>query len=176
MKTNRSVRKLVTAAVCLALCLVLPFLTGQLQQLGNALCPMHIPVLLCGFLCGPWYALAVGLIAPLLRFVLFGMPPLFPTGVAMCFELAAYGVLTGVLYRALPKTAGMLYVSLIAAMVGGRVVWGVVRALLSGVSGSPFTWAAFLAGAFTNAIPGILLHILIIPPIVLALKKAKLMD
>ena len=176
MKANHSLRKLVSAAVCLALCMLLPFLTGQIQQIGNALCPMHIPVLLCGFLCGPWYALAVGFIAPLLRFVLFGMPPIYPIGVAMCFELAAYGALTGILYRALPKNAGMIYISLIAAMLGGRVIWGVVRAVISGVGGSPFTWAAFLAGAFTNAIPGIILHIVIIPPIVLALKKAKLMD
>ncbi len=176
MKTKTSVRKLAAAAVCLALCLVLPFLTGQLQQLGNALSPMHIPVLLCGFLCGPWYALAVGFIAPLLRFVLFGMPPIYPIGLAMCFELAAYGALTGLLYRALPKKTGMLYVSLIAAMLGGRIVWGVARAVMSGVNGSGFTWAAFFAGAFTNAIPGILLHIAIIPPIVLALKKARLAD
>ena len=78
-------RKLVFAALLLALAMVLPFLTGQIPQIGQALCPMHIPVLLCGFLCGPWYALAVGAIAPVLRFALFGMPPLVPTGAAMCF-------------------------------------------------------------------------------------------
>lgn len=169
-------RKLVAAAVCLALCLVLPFLTGQIQQIGNALCPMHIPVLLCGFVCGPWYALAVGFIAPLLRFVLFGMPPLFPIGLGMCFELAAYGVLTGILYRALPKKNRYIYASLLGAMLGGRIVWGVARAILSGVSESAFTWAAFLAGAFTNAVPGILLHIVLIPPIVIALRRAKFME
>lgn len=169
-------RKLVAAAVCLALCLVLPFLTGQIQQIGNALSPMHIPVLLCGFICGPWYALAVGFIAPLLRFVLFGMPPIFPIGVSMCFELAAYGALTGVLYRALPKKTLHLYTSLLGAMLGGRIVWGIVRAIISGVSESGFTWAAFLAGAFTNAIPGIILHIVLIPPIVMALRRTKLME
>lgn len=174
MKTKT--RKLVAAAVCLALCLVLPFLTGQIQQIGNALCPMHIPVLLCGFVCGPWYALAVGFIAPLLRFVLFGMPPIFPIGVGMCFELAAYGALTGVLYRALPKKTGHIYTSLLGAMLGGRVVWGIVRAIISGVSESGFTWAAFLAGAFTNAIPGIILHIVLIPPIVMALRRTKFME
>lgn len=174
MKAKMDLRKLIIAAVCLALCMVLPFLTGQIQQIGNALCPMHIPVLLCGFVCGPWYALAVGLIAPLLRFALFGMPPIYPIGVAMCFELAAYGALSGFLYRALPKKTGYLYVSLIGAMLGGRVIWGVVRAVLSGVGDHSFTWAAFLAGAFTNAIPGILLHILIIPPLLLALRRAKL--
>ena len=174
MNAKIHLRKLIIAAVCLALCMLLPFLTGQIQQIGNALCPMHIPVLLCGFVCGPWYALAVGLIAPLLRFALFGMPPIYPIGVAMCFELAAYGAMSGLLYRALPKKTGYLYVSLIGAMLGGRIVWGVVRAVLSGVGDHSFTWAAFLAGAFTNAIPGILLHIMIIPPILLALRRAKL--
>ena len=176
MKSSHQIRTLLFAAVCLALCMILPFIAMNLQTLGNALSPMHIPVLLCGFLCGPWYGLAVGLIAPLMRSMLFGMPPLFPTAVAMSFELAAYGVLTGILYRRLPKTTPMLYVALISAMLGGRIVWGAVMTVLSGVSGSSFTWKMFIAGAFTNAIPGIILHIVIIPPIILALKKAKVMD
>ena len=97
-----AIRRMVTTAVCLALCMVLPFLTGQIPQIGSALSPMHIPVLLAGFLCGPWWAMAVGAVAPLLRFALFGMPPIFPTGVAMCFELAAYGLVSGLLYARLP--------------------------------------------------------------------------
>ena len=142
-KGKLDVRMLVTSAICLALCMVLPFLTGQIPQIGSALSPMHIPVLLCGFLCGPAYAAVVGLIAPLLRFALFGMPPIFPTGVAMCFELAAYGLISSVLYRRLPRRRSSIYIALIAAMLGGRVVWGVVSVILSGVSGSAFTWAAF---------------------------------
>lgn len=179
MQTNlkkTTIRRMVWAAVCLALCMVLPFLTGQIPQIGSAISPMHIPVLLAGFICGPWWAMAVGAVAPLLRFALFGMPPIFPTGVAMCFELAAYGLVSGALYARLPKKTSNIYVSLIAAMLTGRVVWGIVRVVLSGVSGEPFTWAAFMAGAFLNAIPGIIIHILLIPIIVLALKKANLMD
>ena len=179
MQTNlkkTTIRRMVWAAVCLALCMVLPFLTGQIPQIGSAISPMHIPVLLAGFICGPWWAMAVGAVFPLLRFALFGMPPIFPTGVAMCFELAAYGLVSGALYARLPKKTSNIYVSLIAAMLTGRVVWGIVRVVLSGVSGEPFTWAAFMAGAFLNAIPGIIIHILLIPIIVLALKKANLMD
>lgn len=176
MKTNRFLHRLIYAAACLALCMVLPFLTGQIPQIGSALSPMHIPVLLAGFLCGPWWALAVGAAAPLLRFALFGMPPLFPTGAAMCFELAAYGVASGLLYAHLQKKTSNIYVSLVAAMLAGRVVWGVVMAVISGVSGSAFTWGAFLAGAFLNAIPGIIVHILLIPVIVMALRKAGLAD
>ena len=179
MKTNGKtspILHLTYAAACLALCMVLPFLTGQIPEIGSALCPMHIPVLLAGFLCGPWWALAVGAVAPLLRFALFGMPPLFPTGAAMCFELAAYGLVSGILYRKLPKKASHVYVALIAAMLAGRVVWGVVMVALMGLSSSAFTWAAFMAGAFVNAVPGIIVHIILIPIIVLALRKAGLAD
>lgn len=175
MREN-TVKKIVLAAVCLALCLVLPFLTGQIPQIGSALCLMHIPVLLAGFLCGPWWAMAVGAVAPLLRFALFGRPPIFPTGTAMCFELAVYGLMSGLLYAHLPKKTAGIYVSLIGAMLAGRIVWGVVMVVISGVTGSAFTWTAFLAGAFFNAIPGIVVHILLIPVVVMALKKAGLAE
>ena len=173
MNTNTiRIQKLVLSAICLALCLVLPFLTGQIPEIGSMLSPMHIPVLLSGFIAGPLWAAAVGVIAPVLRFALFGMPPLFPTGAAMCVELAVYGAASGFLYARLPRKTASLYASLIAAMALGRIAWGVVRVVLSGVSGSPFTWAAFMAGAFTSAIPGIVLHIALIPVIVLALERA----
>lgn len=172
---KKTYKKLVFAAVCLALCMVLPFLTGQIPQIGKALSPMHIPVLLCGFIAGPWYAAAVGFIAPLLRFAMFGMPPIFPTGIAMCFELAAYGAVSGFMYNLLPQKPWSVYVSLITAMLGGRIVWGAVSAVILLGTDSPFTWAAFFAGAFTNALPGIILHIVLIPIIVIALEKAGFM-
>ena len=173
MNTNTiRIQKLVFSAVCLALCMVLPFLTGQIPEIGSMLSPMHIPVLLCGFICGPAWAAVVGAVAPLLRFALFGMPPLFPMGVAMCVELAAYGAVSGALYAHLPRKPLYVYASLITAMLAGRVLWGIVRALLAGAANAPFTWAAFLAGAFTQAVPGIILHIVLIPVIVLSLEKA----
>ena len=98
-----SLKKVITSGVCLALCLLLPFLTGQIPQVGSMLCPMHIPVLICGLACGWPYGLVVGLIAPIFRSLLFGMPPLFPTATAMAFELAAYGAISGILYLLLPK-------------------------------------------------------------------------
>ena len=168
------VRRLTFAALFLALALVLPFVTGQIPQIGAMLSPMHLPVLLCGFVCGwPW-GLAVGLIAPLLRGVLFGMPPLFPTGVAMAFELATYGAVAGFLYKKLPRKTWTLYAVLVIAMLLGRVVWGVVRVILAGLSGSSFTWAMFLAGAFTNAIPGIILQLALVPVLVIVLNRAGL--
>ena len=174
MPEKNFIKKLTYAALCLALCMVLPFLTGQIPEIGSMLSPMHIPILLSGFLCGPWWALLAGAVAPLLRFTLFGMPPLFPTGTAMCFELAAYGLISGLLYAKLPRKTGSIYVALITAMILGRLIWGAAMVVISGVTGSAFTWAAFAAGAFLNAIPGIIVHILLIPVIVIALRKAKI--
>ena len=168
---HKNLRQLILAAMFLTLALALPFLTGQIPQVGSALCPMHIPVLLCGFFCGAWYALAVGLVAPLLRFALFGMPPLMPTGIAMCFELATYGFVSGLLYKLLPGKKVFTYVTLIAAMLAGRIIWGIARVILAGLAQSEFAWTAFLSGAFVNAVPGIILHILLIPVLVIALKR-----
>ncbi|MEG1847680.1 MAG: ECF transporter S component [Lachnospiraceae bacterium] len=171
---NNHLKKLCYAGVCLTLGLILPFLTGQMRSFGNALSPMHIPVLLCGFLCGWPYALVVGLLLPAMRFFLFGMPPLFPIGAAMTCELATYGLLSGILYHRLPHTTIHIYTSLIAAMFGGRIVWGITMALIAGISDVTFSMQMFLAGAFINSIPGILCHILLIPIIVIALQKAKI--
>ena len=168
---HKNLRQLILAAMFLTLALALPFLTGQIPQVGSALCPMHIPVLLCGFFCGPWYALAVGLVAPVLRLALFGLPPLMPTVIAMCFELATYGFVSGLLYKLLPGKKVFTYVTLIAAMLAGRIIWGIARVILAGLAQSEFAWTAFLSGAFVNAVPGIILHILLIPVLVIALKR-----
>lgn len=163
--------KTVISAMFLAIALVLPFLTGQIPNIGSALCPMHIPVLLCGFFCGPLYGALVGLVAPILRFLIFSMPPIMPTGIGMSFELATYGLVSGALYKAFAGSKVGIYVSLIAAMLSGRVVWGVVRVILLGLGKSKFGWNAFLSGAFINAIPGIIVQIVLIPILVMAIKR-----
>ena len=172
--TDRSVKNLVVAALMLALAYVLPNFTGNIPQIGSMLLPMHLPVLLCGFLCGGVWGAVVGFVAPLLRSVLVGMPPMFPTAISMAFEMAVYGLVSGALYRRLPKNLGGIYASLIGAMVAGRVVWGVVRALLTLTGNTQFSFAAFIAGSFTSAIPGILLQLVAIPVVVVALQKARL--
>lgn len=159
------------AALCLALCLVLPFLTGQIPQMGAALTPMHLPVLLCGYLCGGPVAALVGLAAPLLRCVLFGTP-LFPLCLSMAAELAAYGFFSGWLYRRLPRTRWGLWLSLLGAMLLGRLVWGSVQFLLLGMLGQPFTLALFWAGAFVNSLPGILCQLILVPLLVMGLDRA----
>ena len=172
--TSMQVRKMTYAALFLAIAMVLPFVTGQIPEIGSMLCPMHIPALLCGFMCGwPW-GLAVGFIAPLLRSVIFGMPAMFPGAVAMAFELAAYGGLAGLLYRLLPRKEWSVYAVLVISMIAGRIVWGIARVVLAGLSGSSFTWALFLAGAVTNAIPGIIMHLILIPVLVIVMDRAGL--
>ncbi len=172
-KTSKQrIYDLILAALCMALGIVLPFFTGQIPQIGGMLLPMHLPVLLCGLLCGWQYGGLVGFVLPLLRYAMFGMPPIFPTGIAMAFELAAYGIIAGYLYNhSRWQCVISLYRSLIAAMIGGRIVWGVVRVLLTGVSGDPFTWQLFLSGAFLTAIPGIILQLVFIPVLMVALDR-----
>ena len=168
------VRRMTYSALFLAIAMVLPFITGQIPEIGRMLSPMHIPVLLCGFMCGwPW-GIAVGFIAPLLRSVMFGMPAMFPAAVAMAFELAAYWGISGWLRRKLPGDKWLIYPILLISMAAGRIVWGTVRLLLSGLSGTAFTWEMFMIGAFAEALPGIILHIVLIPVLVIVMETAGL--
>ena len=171
MKRRNEVKKLTLSAMFLALAFVMPFLTGQIPQIGAMLCPMHIPVLLCGFFCGAPWGLFVGLVAPLLRSGLLGMPPMFPTAFCMAFELAAYGFAAGWLHRKLPRRKLWVYVSLVCAMMIGRLVWGFVMFCCMGFDASEFGMSAFLAGAVFNAVPGMTVQVLLIPVLVFALEK-----
>ncbi len=172
---NKNLRKLVYAALCLALCYVLPFATGNNRALGNMLCLMHIPVFLCGFLCGWEWALAVGLIAPLLRHFTIGAPPV-PTAYVMAFELAAYGLVVGLLFKVLPRKKWSIYVALIAAMLVGRLVSGLGNVIVYGLQGNAYGLTAFLTSHFVTPLPGIALQIVVIPLIVMALDRAKLIE
>ena len=166
MKTKNAspMRQLVLAALFLALAFVLPLLTGQVPKVGNMLCPMHFPVLLCGFA------------APLLRSVLFGMPPMFPVAISMAFELATYGLVSGLLWRRAKHSLPALYAVLLTAMVSGRIVWGIVRFVLAGLTGGSFPFSAFLSGALFTAVPGIAAQLVLIPLLLTALQKAGFAD
>ena len=173
MKNNT--KKITLSAMFMALGLILPFLTGQIQQFGNMMLPMHFPVFLCALICGWQYGLAVGFILPFLRYALFGMPMIYPMGIAMAFELATYAFVAGYLYgHSRWKCIVSLYRSMIIAMISGRLVWGLVEVILLGMGGKAFTWQMFLAGAFLNAIPGIILQLVLIPAIMVALNRAGL--
>ncbi len=169
-----AIKKLVLSAMFLAIGLVLPFFTGQIPEIGSMLLPMHIPVLLCGMIVGgPWGA-AVGLICPLLRSILFSMPPLYPVAVSMAFELSAYGFVSGILYQKWNRygTKG-IYGALLSAMLAGRIIWGITRWVMMAV-GTKFSMALFIAGGFTGAVPGIISQLILIPLVLIALQKAKM--
>ncbi|MBQ7036853.1 MAG: ECF transporter S component [Clostridia bacterium] len=169
----KNTKKMILSALFLALAFVLPFLTGQIPEFGAMLCPLHIPVLLCGFICGWPYGLVVGFTAPLFRSFVLGMPPIL-TALAMAFELAAYGAVSGIMHRLLPKKKPYIYVSLLTAMVVGRLAWGAATFLILASSGGTFTFSAFLMGAVLGALPGILVQIVLIPLLVMALSKPKI--
>lgn len=175
-KSTYHIKNMVVAALMLALAYILPNFTGNIPQFGSMLLPMHLPVLLCGFLCGGSWGAVVGFIAPLMRSAILGMPPMFPTAISMAFELAAYGFVSGVLWRKVKHTVPMMYASLVTAMVAGRLVWGAVRFVLAGLTGSSFPFSAFLSGALLTAVPGIVAQLVLIPLILVALQKAKVMD
>ncbi len=173
--TNKNLLNLVLSAMFLALGLVLPFLTGQIPEIGSMLLPMHIPVMLCGLVCGWQYGLIVGAVVPIMRSMIFGMPVMFPSAIGMAFELATYGFVIGYLFsHAKWKCIKSLYRCLIISMISGRVVWGIVQCALLGLGENRFTLAAFVSGSLLKAIPGIILQLVLIPAIMLVLGKTHL--
>lgn len=172
---NPVIKVLALAAMFLAMGLFLPFVTGQIPQIGKMLLPMHIPVMLCGLICGKKYGLTVGFITPMLRSILFSMPVLYPTAIAMAFELAAYGFFIGLFYeKARWHCIVSLYRCLIGAMICGRLIWGIVDCLLLGYGENAFTLQLFITTAFISAIPGMILQLVLIPSIMLLLNKTGL--
>ena len=173
----KNIKSLILSALFLALGIILPFFTGQIPEIGSMLLPMHLPVLLCGFACGWPYGLVVGFITPLLRSLLFSMPPMFPKAVAMAFELAGYGCLAGLLFRIiLLKNIFRIYLSLLGAMLGGRIIYGMVCIPLMGIAKVPYSFEIFLASTVIEALPGIILQLILIPILLLALQKAGLIE
>ena len=172
MKKMR-IKDITLSALFIALGLVLPFLTGQIPQIGSMMLPMHIPVFLCGLICGWKYGLVVGFITPILRSFTFGRPTLFPSAVAMAFELAMYGFVIGFIFSKIKwRCIYTLIFSLSVSMICGRVVWGLVSMLFYNLQGNSFTWQLFISGAFISAIPGIILQFVLIPSVMVLLSKA----
>lgn len=171
--SKKSIKNLTLAALFMALGLILPFLTGQIREIGNKVLPMHIPILLCGFICSWKYGLLVGFITPLLRFSLFSMPAM-PNALTMAFELATYGAVAGLLYNKFGKSKARIYVSLLIAMVSGRLVWGIASMIVYGINQVAFTWQMFLTGSLLNAIPGIIVQLVLIPILIFTIEKSGL--
>jgi len=172
---SSTTKNLSLAAMFIAIGLVLPFLIFQIPEIGQTLLPMHLPVLLCGLICGRKYGLIVGFVLPLMRSFMFGMPVLFPMAAAMAFELAAYGFVIGLLYYTSRWQCILsLFRSLIIAMIAGRIVWGIAMALFVGLGGGHFTLQIFIGGALLNALPGIVLQLILVPAIMIGLNRTGL--
>ena len=167
-----AVKKLCVCSICIALCYVLP-VAFHAVALGSALSPMHIPVLLCGLICGGGYGMVCGLMGPVLSSILSGMPPMTAL-VFMVPELVVYGLVSGLgtsLIRT-GKTVVDLYVAQVAAMLLGRIIGGIAKALFFLGTGEAFGVAAWVSGYFISAAPGIVAHLVLIPPLVLVLMGA----
>ena len=173
MKKMSPVKKSIITAVCIALCVVLPQAFHALPNAGSIYCPMHIPVLLCGLICGWQYGLLCGIAGPLVSALITGMPPaaVLP---GMLVECAAYGALTGLMMQLVhtKKVYPDLYISLLVAMLGGRIISGIAKALI--FSAGSYSMTAWVTGSFVTSLPGIIVHLVLIPSIVYALMKAKL--
>lgn len=163
MKCKINTKKMVLSALLLALGMVLPMLTMQIPTIGNMLLPMHIPVLLCGFICGAPYGAMIGFALPIIKSIVFGAPILMPNALAMSFELLCYGFFSGFFYGLLKNRKGQIYVSLILTMFIGRVAWGCATYILYYILGNRLTWEIFFTQAFINSILGIIIQLMIVP-------------
>ena len=174
MKNTLVLKRSAVTAISIALCIVLPFAFHMIPQGGKIFLPMHIPVLLCGLICGAPYGFLCGLIAPVLSSLLTGMPPagILPS---MTVELACYGLIAGIMIHVVKtkKRFFNLYVSLIVAMLAGRILNGLVNAFLFSVGS--YSIKMWLTASFVTSLPGIVIQLAVIPVIVFALEKAKLL-
>jgi len=168
-------KRLVLAALCLALGVVLPIAFHSVANAGSIFLPMHIPVLLCGIICGWPYGLACGVLAPILSSLLTGMPPMAYVPSMVC-ELAVYGFASGLIKQFVKTGKPLLdiYIALISAMLLGRITFGVLNALI--FKAGEYSLAVWTTAAFVTALPGIIIQIIIIPILVLALQKAKIIE
>ncbi|MDR1692789.1 MAG: ECF transporter S component [Oscillospiraceae bacterium] len=168
-----NIRKLVYTAILIAIGVVLPIALHPVPNAGQVLLPMHIPVLLCGFVCGFPYGLACGALLPLTSHLVTGMPPSAML-VPMVCELAVYGLAASALYRLIRTKSRTLnlYASLIGAMLCGRIVYGVLNALI--FSAGEYSLPIWLTAMFVTALPGIAVQLILIPAVILLLNRAKL--
>ena len=168
-----NIKKSIITAVCIALCYVIPLMFHGIQNAGNIFCPMHIPVFICGLICGWQYGLLCGIAGPALSSALSSMPPvaILPS---MMVELAAYGTAAGLMMKLVrtKSTYADLYISLIVAIVCGRVLAGLAKALI--FARGSYSMSAWIAGSVVTSWPGTVIQLVFIPTIVFALMKSHL--
>lgn len=168
----KNTKNLTITAMMIALGLVLPAVIRMIPSGGILFSPMHIAPLLCGMVVGPYQAVLTGILCPILNNMLFGMPQ-GNTLIGMCFELPVYGFAVGILMRALKgkKESVRVYGSLLVAMLLGRVVGGIIQALLLG---GAYTFQIWVTSYFISTAPAIMIHLILLPSVYFALKKARI--
>lgn len=173
MKKLSVLNKFIITAVCIALCIVLPIAMHSIPNGGTLFSPMHIPALLCGIVCGAPYGLLCGLLGPLLSSLLTSMPAMAKLPFMM-IELAMYGMICGLIMQVLHSGRLVLdlYASLLIAMLSGRIVAGIVKALF--LAGESYSWSIWATGYFVSCLPGIIVQLILIPTLYIALERAKL--
>lgn len=169
--TITQTKKLVIAALCVALGCILPMAFHAVPNAGSVMLPMHIPVLLCGLVCGWQYGLACGILAPLVSSLATGMPPLAILPGMLC-ELAVYGLIAGLILRFVHtgRTLADIYFALIGAMLAGRMTYGILNSLI--FRAGEYSAQVWLTAAFVTGLPGIVIQLVFLPAIVLALQKS----
>lgn len=168
MDKNKT-KNLILSALFLGVGIVLPMLFGQIPQIGTMLLPMHIPVFLCAFICGPQYGAAVAVVLPLLRSFLFLRPNFYPEAISIAFEMAVYAIVAGLLFKYFKGKR--IYLCLLAAMILGRVIRCLVQMLLLGISGAAFSFSGFFSAVIISGIPGIILQLILIPSVMMITRK-----
>ena len=176
MKTAKqsAILNLTISAMLLALAMFLPFLTGQIPQFGRMLSPLHIPAMLAGFILPLPWAVSLAFIIPIVRSLIFSMPPMVPMAVTMAFELATYALVIGLIYKRPAKSYFSILIALIPAMVIGRIVYALVFFIVMSLTAGTFNLSVVITGLTVEGLPGVIVQLLIVPPIVFAVEKAGL--
>lgn len=167
MHQKFTTKELVCSGLLLALGILLPMIFHSLGIMGKVFLPMHIPVLIGGFLLNPWSAFILGVITPLLSGAITGMPVLFPMAIIMAFELGVYGLIASLTTR---KFNFSTIPSLIISMAAGRITAGFAVFILANTFGLKMNPIVFLKGAVTTGLPGIIIQLIFIPTLIYALK------
>lgn len=171
----RKTATMTLSAMMLALCFILPYLTGSHSALNTLLLPMHLPIFLCGFLCGPVWGATVGFVAPVLRSITLGMPPSMVIAIPMSFEMAAYGGICGGIFLLLRKknlaTLPSLYAALIPSLILGRLVYAVAKAAITLSALHLPGLLPYVVESIVTSLPGVMVQLILVPGVVLAVER-----
>lgn len=175
MSEMTSVKRSIICAVCIALCYILPLFFHGIQNAGSIFSPMHIPVFICGLICGWQYGLFCGIAGPVISSALTGMPPI-ATLPAMIVELGLYGLIAGIMMKVVKtgSTIADLYISLTVAIVIGRIASGAARAFL--FAKGTYSLAMWVSAYVITSWPGTLIQFIFIPTIIYALMRAHIIE